>query len=132
MDLNQITVPATDVAASVEFYKRLGLRLIVDSVPRYARFECSNGNSTLSVERVDEIPAGPGVVIYFEDENLDVTVEQLQKVGLKFDSEPTDQPWLWREARLRDPSGNSICLFYAGVNRKNPPWRVSSGGFEQQ
>ena len=34
------------------------------------------------------------------------------------------QKGLWREARLRDPSGNPICLFAAGANRLNPPWRI--------
>src|SRR3989442_5453961 len=44
--------------------------------------------------------------------------------GIQFDSAPTDQPWLWREARLRDPAGNSLCLYSAGPNRRHPPWRV--------
>ena len=35
-----------------------------------------------------------------------------------------NQEWLWREAYTSDPNGNRICLFYAGENRKNPPWRV--------
>ena len=34
--------------------------------------------------------------------------------------------WLWREARLVDPSGNVICLYHAGENRLNPPWRVGA------
>ena len=123
MDLNQVTPPATDVATSVEFYKQLGLRLIVDSIPRYARFECPDGNSTLSLEHVNE-PPGAGVMIYFECKELDQVVAHLKSKAVEFDSEPTDQSWLWREARLRDPSGNQICLFYAGVNRKSPPWRV--------
>jgi len=123
MDLNQVTLPATDVAASVEFYKQLGLRLIVDSIPRYTRFECPDGNSTLSVEHVNE-PPGAGVVIYFECEQLDQVVAYLKSKAIEFDSDPADQSWLWREARLRDPSGNQICLFYAGANRQNPPWRV--------
>jgi catechol 2,3-dioxygenase-like lactoylglutathione lyase family enzyme len=126
MDLNQITVPATDVAASVAFYRLLGLRLIVDSVPRYARFECPDGNSTLSVEHVDEKPTGHGIVIYFECAELDLEVESLKSKGITFESDPTDQSWLWREARLRDPANNAICLFRAGENRKNPPWRVNS------
>ena len=41
-----------------------------------------------------------------------------------FESEPIDQTWLWREAYLKDPNGNQICLFYAGENRLNPPWRL--------
>lgn len=124
MDLNQVTVSSTDVAASVEFYKKLGLRLIVDSVPRYARFECPDGNSTFSVERAESIAPGPSIVVYFECENLDEVVTSLKSDGIVFDSDVVDQTWLWREARLKDPSGNQICLFFAGTNRKNPPWRV--------
>jgi catechol 2,3-dioxygenase-like lactoylglutathione lyase family enzyme len=126
MDLNQITVPAIDVAASVEFYKQLGLLLIVDSVPRYARFECPDGNSTLSVERVENLAGGPGIVIYFECEQLDAAVDSLKAKGIVIDSDPVNQSWLWREARLRDPAGNSIYLYYAGENRKNPPWRLNA------
>ena len=47
--------------------------------------------------------------------------------GIAFDSPPTDQPWLWREARLRDPDGNCLCLFAAGENRRHPPWRLPLG-----
>ena len=39
MNLNQVTVPCADLAASVEFYRVLGLRQIVSSPPDYARFE---------------------------------------------------------------------------------------------
>ncbi len=47
--LNQITLPATDYAASVAFYKQMGLTQIVDSGANgYARFEAANG-VTLSI-----------------------------------------------------------------------------------
>jgi len=126
MNLNQVTVPAIDVGASVRFYEQLGLTLIVDSVPRYARLECPDGVSTLSVERVEELTSGPGIVIYFECDDLDEQVAVLKAKGLVFKHDPVDQSWLWREARLQDPAGNLICLFHAGVNRKNPPWRVET------
>jgi catechol 2,3-dioxygenase-like lactoylglutathione lyase family enzyme len=124
VDLNQVTVPATDVAASVAFYRALGLRLIVDSVPRYARFECPDGDSTFSVHRVEQVPDTVGLTVYFECRDLDTTVTRLQAEGLEFDSGPEDQRWLWREARLRDPAGNEICLYTAGENRRSPPWRI--------
>jgi len=38
------------------------------------------------------------------------------------------EPYLWREAVLRDPSGNRIKLYHAGENRLNPPWRVERRG----
>ena len=124
MNLNQVTVPARDVAASVEFYRRLGLRLIVDAPPRYARLECPDGGSTLSVEQVAGRGAEPAPVVYFECDDLDGTVARLAALGIAFDSEPADQPWLWREARLRDPAGNALVLYHAGPNRRYPPWRL--------
>jgi catechol 2,3-dioxygenase-like lactoylglutathione lyase family enzyme len=124
MNLNQVTVPSRNLKASVDFYRQLGLKLIVDSIPEYARFECPDGESTLSVQRVDRIKKGSGVVIYFECGELDHVVTKLKADGLVFDSDPVDQRWLWREAHLHDPDGNAICLFHAGSNRRHPPWRV--------
>lgn len=124
MNLNQVTVPSLDVEKSVAFYQKLGLLLIVDALPRYVRFELPNGDSTFSIHKADELPKGNGVTIYFEDENLDELVSNLQKKGIQFIQLPKDQTWLWREAHLLDPDGNKIILFKAGKNRKNPPWRV--------
>jgi hydroxymethylpyrimidine/phosphomethylpyrimidine kinase len=62
--------------------------------------------------------------VYFECADLDQTVARLLAAGVLFDSLPADQPWLWREARLRDPAGNPLCLFWAGPNRRHPPWRI--------
>jgi predicted enzyme related to lactoylglutathione lyase len=125
MRLNQVTLPATDVGASAGFYRRLGLVQIVDALPDYARFECPEGDSTVTIHRVEEPPTGPGVVVYLECEDLDSAVSALKAKGVRFDSDPRDQPWLWREAYLHDPAGNLICLFHAGRNRRYPPWRNS-------
>ncbi len=70
----------------------------------------------------------PSTVVYFECEDLDATVARLEAAGIAFTSAPADQPWLWREARLADPDGNPICLFHAGRNRLDPPWRVQDEG----
>ena len=64
------------------------------------------------------------MVVYFECEDLDTHVANLQQKGIEFDELPTDKPWLWREARLKDPDGNQLILYHAGENRKNPPWRL--------
>jgi len=125
MNLNQITIYSNKVAETVEFYKKLGLVLIVDSIPRYCRFECLNG-TTFSIHEIAESPQNNGVVIYFECEHLDQKVAELKEQGIEFETEPSDKRWLWREAYLKDPNGNKICLFYAGENRLNPPWRVKS------
>jgi len=127
MNLNQITVPSLNLTTSVLFYKKLGLRLIVDALPDYARFECPNGQSTFSIHLVDELPNGKGIMVYFECENLDKFVHTLVEKGVVFDEMPHDRPWLWREARLKDPDNNGLILYHAGENRRYPPWRVKHG-----
>lgn len=124
MNLNQVTIYTDKPEESAEFYQKLGLTLIVDSLPRYARFLCPDGESTLSIHSSENASTGSGVVLYFECDDLDVEVERLKALGLEFYQMPRDESWLWREAYLNDPNGNRICLFYAGENRKNPPWRV--------
>lgn len=123
MKLDQVTVGSTDLARAEQFYLALGLSLIVSN-DHYLRFECGEGDSTFSVDLVSSVPADEEVTIYFETGDLDSEHERLCRRGLVFEHPPTDQPWLWREARLRDPDGHRICLFHAGENRKRPPWRL--------
>jgi len=126
MNLNQITVPSLDLTKSIPFYETLGLKLIVKALPHYARFECPDGDSTFSLHQTEELPKGEGVYVYFECKNLDEQVEILKQKGIQFDLEPTDQKWLWREARLKDLDGNQLILFHGGENRLNPPWRIDN------
>lgn len=124
MRLNQVTVKCSDYAASVEFYRALGLKQIVDSDAKYARFEVPGG-ATFSIS-LDEAQGAPGATtVYFESNDLDDQVNRLGRAGLRFEHGPVDQPYLWREARLRDPYGNLICLYQAGEMRRFPPWRIS-------
>jgi catechol 2,3-dioxygenase-like lactoylglutathione lyase family enzyme len=124
MRLNQVTVPALDVERSIAFYLALGLRLIVQS-PHYARFELPDGEATFSVHlTADAAGAAKGASVYFECDDLDARVAALKAKGIVFDTEPTDQTWLWREAWLSDPAGVKLCFYKAGDNRRYPPWRV--------
>lgn len=97
MNLNQITIPSLDLEKSIPFYQALGLRLIVKSLPHYARFEYPNGDSTLSIHQTDKLPNGNGIYVYFECEDLDEKVCKLKANGIEFELEPTDQKWLWRD-----------------------------------
>jgi catechol 2,3-dioxygenase-like lactoylglutathione lyase family enzyme len=121
MKLNQVTMPAKDLQASIDFYGALDFVLIVKN-DHYARLENPVDGSTLSLElRAD---GGDGAHVYFECDDIDQRVTALKAQGIHFISGPEDKSWLWREAWLRDPAGNRLCLYFAGDNRRFPPWRL--------
>ena len=122
MKLNQVTLPVSEMKIAVRFYQSLGFLLIVDT-PHYARFECPEGDSTFSLSLESELFENK-TTIYFESEKLDELVTGLVQKGIVFEQMPEEKRYLWREAILYDPSGNKIKLYWAGKNRKNPPWRV--------
>ncbi|WP_299798486.1 VOC family protein [uncultured Shewanella sp.] len=124
MRLNQITFPVYEMKTAINFYRKMGFELIVDT-PHYARFHCPDGNASFSLS-LQEKSERNSSTIYFEHERLDELVQLLLERGFLFDQLPTDQKYLWREAKLQDPSGNKIVLYWAGKNRLFPPWRVNS------
>lgn len=126
MRLNHVTIIVTDIARSKSFYERLGLTLIVDAPPRYSRFVAPGNEATFSIEVTsDARPMGPEQAqIFFECDDLDARVSALEAQGIVFEMAPTEMSYLWREARVRDPDGHDIRLYWAGENRLNPPWRV--------
>jgi catechol 2,3-dioxygenase-like lactoylglutathione lyase family enzyme len=124
MNLNQVTVPVLNVEKSIKFYEKLGLKLIVKALPAYARFECPEGDTTFSLHKVEVLPKESNIWIYFEVHELDKCVQQLIDNGIEFEELPTDKSWLWRESRLKDLDNNQIIIYFAGDNRKNPPWKL--------
>ncbi len=125
--LNQVTLCMSDYDASFAFCEKLGLKAIVASKPDYARFE-TGGGATLSIHRDPDTQVAGSSHIYLECADLDALVDRLSRDGFRFDHGPESQPWLWREARLRDPFGNMICLYRAGEYRRFPPWRIGGAG----
>ena len=124
MKLNHVTLIVSNFQRSTLFYKTLGLIPIVDAPPRYARFQFPDSDATLSIEVTGEPVLAPRAQLYFECADLDCTVAQLKEKGIVFCQDPTDMDYLWREARLKDPDGHDIRLYFAGDNRLNPPWKV--------
>jgi len=122
--LNQVTITGTNYERSVDFYRRIGLRQIVDSPETgYARFETAGG-VTFSVQIDPDEKIIATSAIYLECDDLDERVEKLARSGIPFEHGPRNQPWMWREARLRDPDGNIVFFYKAGENRRFPPWRI--------
>ena len=133
MQLNQVTVPTMDYASSIAFYRALGLALIVDSPPNYARFQCparpdQGPPATFSISAHDHMSTSSDhPVCYFETQDMDQIVEHMRGLGYDILKEPADYSWRWREADIIDPSGNVIRLYWAGEDRRFPPWRVKQG-----
>jgi catechol 2,3-dioxygenase-like lactoylglutathione lyase family enzyme len=127
MRLNQVTVTTADLDAGIRFYQGMGLALIVrDDAAGYARLLCPQGDTTLSLHVGPREGGAHDVALYFECEELDRRVAELESAGYRFIAQTKDQPWLWREAWLQDPGGVALCLFHAGKNRVDPPWRLPS------
>jgi catechol 2,3-dioxygenase-like lactoylglutathione lyase family enzyme len=147
--LNHVTLVSADPERALPFYEGLGLTVIVlerdtDGRLRYARLTFPEGDSTLSLERGAHSPPSPpsppstpvdddvstasaaSAVLFFECDDLDARVAALTAAGYRFEAGAETKPWLWREARLRDPDGQTICLFRAGFYRLDPPWRIAS------
>lgn len=124
MDLNQTMIEVRDFHESVAFYTTLGMRLIVSDRDEYARFELPSGSTTFSFF-VSENPAPGTTVLYFEVDDIDAKYKEFCALGIKFDTPPKDQDYRWRTANFKDPSGNNLCLFHAGIDRRFPPWRIT-------
>jgi catechol 2,3-dioxygenase-like lactoylglutathione lyase family enzyme len=122
LSLNQVTVHVSDIDRSREFYLSLGLELIV-SDKHYCRFIVPGNETTFSIH-LSDFPHPGTTVLYFETDDLEDHVSKLQNRGIVFDGVIRDQPWLWKEIYFRDPDGNNLCLYHAGTNRLNPPWRI--------
>jgi catechol 2,3-dioxygenase-like lactoylglutathione lyase family enzyme len=128
MRLNHITLAALDVERSARFYIKLGLSLLVTNYPDYARLLAPDGDTTLSLHRVERHSPDSCASIHFETDDVDGTVQRLKNAGFEFVCDPVDQPYLWREAILLDPDGHRIFIYHAGENRLDPPWRVTDSG----
>lgn len=124
MNLNHVTLIVTDFARSHAFYLSLGFEPVTFNPPRYARFKCPGGDATLSIEVTGAPALAPRAELFFETPELDALCERLRAKGIVFTQDPTDMPYLWREARLLDPDGHDLRLYFAGENRLDPPWRV--------
>lgn len=138
LSFNQTTLLVADYERARDFYGDvLGFELIVDDPPHYARFRVPGNGATLSLDLDPDAknaatePSAPTtkarVVLYFECEEMDEVCADLEKKGVTFDHKPQDMSWLWREARFRDPDGHALVIYWAGVNRLDPPWRVGRG-----
>jgi catechol 2,3-dioxygenase-like lactoylglutathione lyase family enzyme len=66
------------------------------------------------------IPEYEGIRLYFEVKNLEAFCKSLEAKGVALDDQPKLMPWGWMHAYLRDPDGQELSLYWAGLKRFRP------------
>ncbi len=88
MNLNQITIPSTNVSRVINFYRQLGLVLIVYTNQTYAIFEAPQGETTFRIHFSETILESE-IWIYFEVKDGAEKITELQKKGIIFEMDET-------------------------------------------
>ena len=112
--------------ALIALLKGAHLAVFVQLVAQGARADAEqrSGLSPVALAGLERLHNQAALHLVHRHADVDAAVASIQEQGLEFESEPVDQPWLWREAHLRDPAGNRLCIYHAGENRRFPPWRL--------
>ena len=100
-----------NVEVTRAFYEALGFRQTyrfpADGEPVYVTM--SRGDSSIGIGAETAVDADRfGFWVYVDD--VDATLERLRASGAQVVSEPEDQPWGERVARVRDPGGHLVYL----------------------
>jgi catechol 2,3-dioxygenase-like lactoylglutathione lyase family enzyme len=125
LEFNHAMIYVTELARSLAFYRdALGFELIETYPGAYARLRSPGGTSTIALHALEpgrKMNAGlGGLRLYFEVEALDAFCAGLEAKGVVLDDPPTDMPWGWRHAYVRDPDGHELSLYRAGEKRLQP------------
>jgi lactoylglutathione lyase len=124
MRLTNVRLLVRDYGASFKFWRdSVGLPVRMgDEQGPYAEFDA--GETTLAVYTAAGMSNATGVtsgrggrgaddlMVVFHVDDVDAKVRELEDRGIRFASEPTDQPdWGIRVAHFRDPDGNLAELY---------------------
>ena len=114
-EFNHAMVYVNDFERCRRFYvEDLGFEVLEEMPGAYVRL-LAGSNTTIALHKAER--GVSGIRLYFESASLDRLCTELWKKGVRFDKPPTDMPWGWRHAYLRDPDGHEISLFRAGEKR---------------
>jgi catechol 2,3-dioxygenase-like lactoylglutathione lyase family enzyme len=105
-----VTVFVEDPGRLRDWYTgKLGLT-VSSETPRFVQLADASGRPCVAFH-VGEPIGHPGQIqLHFEVDDVDAEYERLRGDGLTFDEGPTDKPWGWRVASVRDPAGHTVEL----------------------
>jgi hydroxymethylpyrimidine/phosphomethylpyrimidine kinase len=105
-----VTLFVEDPGALRDWYTdHLGLT-VSSQTPRFVQVADSDGRPCIAFHVGTPAGAPQQVQLHFEVDDVDAEYERLRNEGLTFDEPPTDKPWGWRVASLRDPAGHTVEL----------------------
>jgi uncharacterized glyoxalase superfamily protein PhnB len=120
-ELNAIGIVSSNLAASIAFYRLLGVEFPEDgedhieaTLPSGARFMLDAEEVVRSFRPDWERATGNQLALAFECESpaaVDETYEQVTAAGFVGEKEPWDAFWGQRYAQLSDPDGVPVDLF---------------------
>ncbi len=115
--INQILLYSKDIAASKDFYTKLGFT-VSDEAQDHVHFKLGEFTLQCFDESKSSFPSkapmenkGLGMFIFVEVDDVDATYADLVAKALKPSSEPKDWPWGNREFAIKDPDGYRL-VFY--------------------
>jgi catechol 2,3-dioxygenase-like lactoylglutathione lyase family enzyme len=104
--INAITLASTDMAASVDFYEKLGFEVHHQGPGTFTSFKVGPGH--LNLCSVDDAPAGFWGRVIFYVADVDELYGRAVAAGFVPESAPTDASWGERYFHLRDPDGHEL------------------------
>lgn len=104
-------ISVEDLSGTRAFYEALGFaqtyQFPLEGEPAYVTM--SRGTSSIGIGAGDAADQDRlGIWVYVDD--VDRTFERLRTLGASAVTEPQNQPWGERVARIRDPGGNLVYL----------------------
>jgi catechol 2,3-dioxygenase-like lactoylglutathione lyase family enzyme len=121
--LDVIGIVVADMAASLAFYRRLGLAVPAEADNQPHAEATLAGDIRIAWDTLQEIrsfdpdfekPEGSGISLAFRLESpaaVDATYDELVSAGYRGKKAPWDAFWGQRYALIRDPDGYDVSLF---------------------
>lgn len=107
--IDYIELGATDLAATRKFYERAFGWKFTEYGPEYLGIQRAGGGEAGGLTTMCKVQAGgPLVILYSED--LDASVESVQRAGGRIVKEPFAFPG-GRRFHFADPSGNQLAVW---------------------
>ena len=108
--INAVTLATGDMAASLAFYRALGMRLRYGGAEaHFTSLQSGACHVNLSAALVMSAAPFPGRVIFYVDD-VDAAYTKICTAGYVPETTPADAPWGERFFHIRDPSGHELSL----------------------